>query len=406
MDIWITIKVAIKALMKSKMRTFLTMLGIIIGVGAVIGMLSIARGAQYNITRSIESLGTNVLFIIASAETKGGVRGGWGSITTLKVDDSEAIQKECQHIKYSSPMITVMGRVIHKNQNWGTQVNAVNEHFQYINDLNMSKGNFFGAQETTSASKVCVIGPVVQENLFAWDENPVGKTIRINRIPFKVIGILESKGSSGGNKDQDDVIFIPYSTAMQRMYRKDYIMMIMASATSRDDVALAKEEVTQLLKQRHRIKPGQDDDFMIHTLEEIMKMVGEFTKTFTILLGAIASVSLLVGGIGIMNIMLVSVTERIREIGIRMAIGARPRDILCQFLIEALVLSLAGGIMGIGLGYLISLIIGMIAKWPSIITPSSVLLALTFASGVGIFFGFYPAWKASRLDPIQALRHE
>jgi len=406
MDIWITIKVAIKALFKSKMRTFLTMLGIIIGVGAVIGMLSIARGAQYNITKSIESMGTNVLFIIASSRTKGGVRGGWGSITTLKVDDAIAIQKECPHIKYASPLVTVSGRIIYKNQNWGTQVNGVNEHFQYINDLNIGNGSFFGSQETTSASKVCVIGPVVQENLFAWDENPVGKIVRINRIPFKVIGVLESKGSSGGHQDPDDVIFIPYSTAMQRMYRKDYIMMIMASATDRDDISLAKVEVEQLLRQRHRIKKGQEDDFMIHTMEEIMKMVGEFTKTFTILLGAIASVSLLVGGIGIMNIMLVSVTERIREIGIRMAIGARPKDILCQFLIEALVLSLAGGILGIGLGYLISFIIGKMAKWPSIITPASVVLALSFASGVGIFFGFYPAWKASRLDPIQALRHE
>jgi putative ABC transport system permease protein len=351
-------------------------------------------------------MGTNSLFVMASSQTKGGVSGGWGSISTMKVSDSEAIQKECPHIKYSSPMVPTSARVISDNQNWSTSAQGTNEHIEYISNLKVSSGSFFSAQDVQSATKVCVIGTTVRENLFPSDEEAVGSIVRINKIPFKIVGVLESKGSSGGSSDQDDSIYIPYTTVMQRMYKQDYITMIVASATSREDTAYAKDEITQLLRQRHHIRESEDNDFEIRTQQELAQMVGEFVKVFTILLAAIASVSLLVGGIGIMNIMLVSVTERIREIGIRMALGARGRDILTQFLIEALTLSLIGGIFGVGLGYIIVLIVSQMAKWPPIITPFSVLLSLSFACGIGVFFGFYPAWKASRLNPIEALRHE
>lgn len=406
MNFFKTIKIAMDALMRNKMRTFLTMLGIIIGVGAVIGMLGIAKGMQHSITSTIESIGTDGIFVMASSTTKGGVRGGWGSITTLKVKDSEAIQKDCPHIRYSSPMIGTSGRAIYKSGNWSCQMIGVNEYYQYIGNWKMAKGAFFTNQEVNSAAKVCVLGQVVVDNLYTPEDEVLNSIVRINKIPFRVIGVLASKGSSGGDNDQDDIIVIPYTTMMQRIYKENHIPMIMASATSREDVTEATEEVTTLLRQRHRIKTGEDDDFQIQTLEEILEMVKGFTNTFKILLGSIASISLLVGGIGIMNIMLVSVTERIREIGIRMALGARPRDILGQFLIESIVLSAFGGIMGVGLGYLIAYIISKKATWPVIVSADSITLALSFALGVGIFFGFFPAWKASKLDPIQALRHE
>ena len=405
MDIWLTVKIAIKALFRNKMRAFLTMLGIIIGVGAVVGMLGIARGAQDSITKSIESMGSNNLYIFASSRTKGGVRGGWGSIQSMKVADSKAIMAECPHIEYATPYITVSGRAIHKNKNYSTTVYGVNEYLPIIGSWNIDQGNFFSEQEVVSAAKVCVIGQEIVDNLYDMDENPIGTIIRINKIPFKVIGVLESKGTSGANNN-DDVIFIPLTTAMQRLYRYDYIMMIMASATDREDSAKAKNEVEMLLRQRHKIKKGDDDDFQIMTQEEIIKMVEDQLKVFAILLGAIASVSLFVGGIGIMNIMLVSVTERIREIGIRMAIGATAKNIRDQFLIEAIVLSLMGGILGIGLGYLITYIISKAAKWPVIVSFESIFLAIAFSTIIGVFFGFYPAWKASNLDPIEALRQE
>lgn len=405
MDILVVVKIAIKALIRNKMRTFLTMLGIIIGVGAVVGMLGIARGAQFNITKSIESMGTNNMFISASSTTKGGVRGGFGSITTLNVEDSEAIQKECPHVQYTTPFVPVSGRAIQKNKNWTPNMYGVNESYPYIGNWEMENGGFFSRQDVIAAAKVCVIGKEVEDNLYDMGEDPVGSVIRIERIPFKVVGVLKSKGSSGGG-DADNVIYIPYKTAMQRLYRYNYIPVVMASAVTREGSSKAKDEVEGLLRQRHKIQKGDDDDFQIMTQAEIIKMVEDQLKIFTILLSAVASVSLLVGGIGIMNIMLVSVTERIREIGIRMAIGATAKDIRNQFLIEAVVLSILGGIFGIGLGYLITYFISRAAKWPVIVSPESILLALAFSSAVGIFFGFYPAWKASKLDPIDALRQE
>lgn len=406
MTFWKTVKIAFSALITNKLRTILTMLGIIIGVGAVVGMLGIAKGAEHNITKSIESIGTDTIFISAFAQTRGGVSGGMGSITTLKVQDALAIQRECPHVKLATPFINTRARVINGNLNWSTSLAGVSDGYQYIANYNLDEGGFFSEQELKASAKVCVIGSIVRDNLFLPDEEAIDSIIRINRIPFKVIGVLAQKGTGGGSDDQDDLIIIPYTTMEQRFYKENHINMIMASASSREDVKMAAEEITMLLRQRHRIREGDDDDFRIQTLEEIIKMVEGFARTFTILLGSIASISLLVGGIGIMNIMLVSVTERIREIGIRMALGAKPRDILSQFLIEAVVLSLSGGILGVAFGYLIALIVGQTAKWPVIITMFSIFLSLSFASAVGIFFGFFPAWKASKLDPIEALRHE
>jgi len=406
MDIWITIKVAFKALVKNKMRTFLTMLGIIIGVGSVIAMISIASGAQKDMSSRIESSGTNMLMIFASSgKRRGGISRGWGSIQTLKVDDCEAIMKYCPHVEYASPQIRVTARLIYKNQNWSTAVRAGNEHYVDIRNWGVQSGRSFTSSEVTSGAKVCMIGTVARDNLFG-DENPVGKTIRINKIPFLVIGLLEEKGQSGWGGNWDDVVIVPYTTAMQRLYKKDYLTMITVSATDRQDISKAGEEITALLRQRHRIKKGEEDDFVIRTQEERLQAAGEMSKFLSLLLGSIASVSLLVGGIGIMNIMLVSVTERIREIGIRMAVGARQKDIMLQFITEAIVLSIVGGLLGVGLGYGISKLISIFAKWTTVVTIHSIILAMGFSGAIGLFFGFYPAWKASKLDPIEALRTE
>lgn len=406
MDIWITIKVAIKALIKNKMRTFLTMLGIIIGVGSVIAMISIATGAQKDMSGRIESSGTNMLMIFASSgKRRRGLSRGWGSVQTLTVKDSEAIMKYCPHVEYASPQIRVTARLIYQNQNWSTAVRAGNEHYIDIRNWSTQSGRSFTPSEIASGAKVCMIGTVVRDNLFG-DGNPVGKTIRLNKIPFLVIGLLEEKGQGGWSGNWDDVAIIPHTTAMQRLYKRDYLPMVTVSATDREDISKAKDEITMLLRQRHRIKKGEEDDFLIRTQEDRLKAAGDTSRFLSLLLGSIASVSLLVGGIGIMNIMLVSVTERIREIGIRMAIGARQKDILLQFIIEAIVLSILGGIIGVGFGYGIARLISIFAKWTTVVTIHSIVLAMGFSGAIGLFFGLYPAWKASRLDPIEALRNE
>lgn len=406
MNIWIIIKVAVKALMSNKMRAILTMLGIIIGVGSVIGMMAIATGAQNDMTSRIESSGTNMLSILAHSKRKHrGVSYGRGNVRTLTVKDCEDMMKYCNHVAYSSPQLRVVGRAIYRNQNWSTSVRAGNEHYAEIRKFNTIKGRFFTKQEVQSAAKVCVIGDIVKDNLFG-DEDPVGKIIRINKIPFTVIGLLESKGQSGFQGSFDDLIIIPYTTAMQRMYKESYLPGVVASATDREDISKAKEEVSQLLRQKHRIKEGEEDDFEIRTQEDRLEMAGNTSRFLSLFLGAVASVSLLVGGIGIMNIMLVSVTERVREIGIRMAIGATQRDIMMQFVTEAVVLSCLGGVLGIGLGYAAAWIIKLIAKWQTAVSIQSIILSVSFSAAIGLFFGLYPAWKASRLDPIEALRNE
>lgn len=406
MSIINTITLALKTLSRNKMRTLLTMLGIIIGVGSVIAMVAIASGAKEDMTKQIESAGTNMLTIFSSTgRRRHGVRMATGSVNTLTVADSEAIMNDCRHVEYSSPQIRVMGHTIYGNQNWSTTVMAGSEDLFDIRNWRVSSGRSFVKNEVVSSSKVCVIGDVVRDNLFGG-EDPIGAVIRINKIPFRVIGVLEAKGQSGGGGSFDDVVIIPYTTAMQRMYKRTNLGMIVASAANRTDIEKAKDEITQLLRQRHRIKKGDDDDFMIRTQADRLEAAGETSAFLTLFLGAVASVSLLVGGIGIMNIMLVSVTERIREIGIRMAIGAKQRDILLQFIVESIVLSSTGGIIGIGLGYLGAWAISALAKWSTMVSIQSIMLSISFSMAIGLFFGLYPAWKASRLDPIQALRKE
>ncbi|MCE1247497.1 MAG: ABC transporter permease [Firmicutes bacterium] len=407
MDIWITVKIAIKALISNKMRAFLTMLGIIIGVGSVISMIAIANGAKESLNANIQANGTNVLMIFASSSQKrGGVHMGRSeSIQTLTPDDAEAIVENCKSVRYASPQIRQVARTIYKTQNWSTAILGGNEDYFDIRSWKTVSGRTFTKNEVTSAAKVCVIGSVVVENLFG-NANPIGETIRVNKIPFKVIGVLETKGQSGFGGNMDDIVVIPYTTVMQRFYKKSYIRMMMCSATDKETVNSAKDEISNLLRQRHRIPKGGEDDFDIRTQEDMLKMAEETSKFLSLLLGSIASVSLLVGGIGIMNIMLVSVTERIREIGIRMAVGAKRKDILLQFITEAVVLSIIGGLMGVGLGYLIAWFISALAKWKTLVSMNSIILSISFSFAIGLFFGLYPAWRASKLDPIEALRQE
>lgn len=406
MDFFVTIKVALKSLMRNKMRTFLTMLGIVIGVGAVITMLSIGKGAEKSITEDIESGGTNFIVIFASSSKKGGLHGVWGSINTLTIEDADAIAKQCRHIQYVTPVILSTAQLIYRDNNWNTQLMAVNPDFQYIRNWNPESGRYFTQAEMDAGAKVALIGQTIKTELFA-DKNPIGEIIRVNKMPFKVIGVLEARGRGGGpNQRMDEQTIIPFSTAQQRFYKKNYITAMFASSTTREDTDKAVEEVTRLLRQRHHLKEGDDDDFVIRTQKDMLEVAQTSLGVFTILLGAIASISLIVGGIGIMNIMLVSVTERIREIGIRMAVGAKSRDIMLQFLVESIVLALLGGLVGILLGSIASVIFAKVVKWKTFITISSIIISIFFSCAVGVFFGFYPAWKASRLNPIEALRQE
>ncbi len=396
-------KTATRALVRNKVRTLLTMLGIIIGVGAVITMLSITAGAERQIMANIQSMGNNAMFISHNWQQTSSSRGV--QMVSLDEKDAEAIEKECRHVLYCSPRMVSPISLVQGNRSHNTNAQGGTENMDYIYGWKVDQGRFVTRSEVISGAKVCVIGTLVEEALFNAGEDPVNRFVRINRIPFRVVGVFESRGASGGMQDQDDLVFIPYSTMQQRI-RRQHRMRLVASAQSLEDLAPAKEEVLQLLAQRHRIKGDPEQAISVRTQEEIMEMVKQFTNTFTLFLGAVASISLLVGGIGIMNIMLVSVNERIREIGIRMALGAKSRDILGQFLIESITLSILGGLLGILLGYGASSVVGRITTWKVYISAFSVVLSISFASLVGIFFGFYPAWKASKLDPIQALRHE
>jgi putative ABC transport system permease protein len=403
MDLWTTFKLAVRTLFRNKMRTLLTMLGIIIGVGSVITMLAITAGAKKAIVERIKSFGNNVIFVHNQWGTRGGVRGGRSK--RLDADDAKALQKECRHILYASPVVSQTAKVIRGSHNANTSIIGGSENMDYIQGWKVSKGRFVTEAEVHSAAKVCVIGSQVEKNLFNYGEEALGEIIRIKKTPFKVVGVLESRGTSG-MQDQDDQIFIPYTTMMQRVFNRKNIRYIMASGTSMEELALAKEEATQLLRERRRLQPGVKEEFEIRTQEEILEMINKFSITFSLFLGAVASISLLVGGIGIMNIMLVSVNERIKEIGIRMAVGARGKDILYQFLVEAVALSVLGGIIGIAFGYIASYVVKVMTRWEMDVSLFSIMLSITFASAVGVFFGLYPAWKASKLDPIQALRHE
>jgi putative ABC transport system permease protein len=405
MSILMTFRIALKALNRNKMRTALTMLGMIIGVGAVITMVALGNGAQVSIEQQIQSAGTNVIMVNAGNFSSGGVRQGQGMSNTMTPDDAVAI-RDVPGVQYVAEGVNQGAQVVAGNQNWFTQVQGTNVDLPSIKSWPIEAGQFFTPSDVTSAAKVAVIGTTVRDMLFPDGTDPVGQIIRVRNQPFKIIGVLISKGQTGVGQDQDDVIYTPFTTVQKKLRGITYIQNITVSAASADNIKDTADAIAAVLRIRHKIQPGDNDDFMVRTLEDIAAVRTETTRTMTALLASIAGVSLLVGGIGIMNIMLVSVTERTREIGLRLAIGARGGDVLLQFLVEAVVISLLGGSIGIGLGYGLSQGLTQFLQWPTYVSPQAVLVAFGFAAGIGIFFGFYPARKASALDPIEALRYE
>ena len=397
---------ALRSLAKNKMRTFLTMLGIIIGVASVIAMLAIGQGSKQSIQAQISTLGTNVLMIWPSASSSGGVRMEAGSSQRMTLDDLTAVADRCPSVAYITPQVRTSGQIVNGNMNWRTSVYGVYPDYFSIRNLGLMSGAVFTMADDRSATKVCVIGQTVVTNLFGEDVDPVGSFIRINKIPFKIIGITEKKGQNAYGQDQDDIVIAPFSTVQKRMMAITYIQSMLASAISEAMIPAASQEITDMLKAKHNLGPSEDPDFTIRTQTDIADAATATSGILTILLATIASISLLVGGIGIMNIMLVSVTERTREIGIRMSVGARGRDVLLQFLIEALLISLLGGFIGVTLGVFVSQLIANILNWPVTITVQSILMSFVFSSAIGIFFGWYPARKAAQLNPIDALRYE
>ncbi len=403
-----TVKISLRALRVNKMRSALTMLGIIIGVGAVIAMLAVGTGASERISQQIASIGSNLIIILPGSTTAGGVRMGSGAQPTLTRDDADAIAKECPAVQDVAPVLNGVAQIVYGNLNWSTGVYGTTPSMLNIRDWPLASGRAFTEQDIRSATKVCLLGQTIVENLFGSIE-PIGQVVRIKKVPFTVIGVLDRKGQSPQGQDQDDTIYIPVTTAQKKIFGTTFpgmVRTIMVKAKSPEDLNAAEKQITELLRQRHRIGPKKENDFTVRNLTQIMQVAEQSTKVMTLLLGAIASVSLLVGGIGIMNIMLVSVTERTREIGIRMAVGAKTWDIRLQFIIEALTLSLIGGIAGIIIGVSGSMIISAVAGWSTIVSVLSVVMAFGFSGLVGIFFGFYPAYKASLLNPIDALRYE
>jgi len=399
-------RVAIRALFRNKMRAFLTMLGIIIGVASVIAMLAIGEGSKRSIREEMSSMGSNMVMIMPNMERRGGVSLGSSGSMALRYSDVESIRNEANWISAASPTVNASGQVIYGNQNTQTTIYGVSEEYMGIRKLNISNGRIFNAGEVRSMAKVCIIGQTVADNLFDEGTDPVGLTLRIRNLPFEVIGVLEDKGESGMGQDQDDLIIAPWTTVQRRLAAIDYINMIYCSAESEETSALAIAEVEEILRRTHRLKEGEENDFRVMSQSELIESVSTITNIMTILLGAIAGISLLVGGIGIMNIMFVSVTERTREIGLRMSIGGRGKDILWQFLVESMLLSIAGGILGIITGYLIARIAGSLMGSVTYVTSQSVILAFMVCFGIGVFFGWYPARKASNLNPIDALRYE
>ena len=402
--LWNIAKVGLMAISRNKMRSLLTMLGIIIGVGCVITMLAVGTGASSSIQATINSLGTNFIMLFPGAATQSGARLFTGE-STLTVQDIDAIRNECPSVAYVSPSVREAAQVVAGDLNWGTSVYGVDVDWPLIRAWNVADGDFFTDVDVRTAARVAVLGATVADNLFPAGD-AVGSSIRIKNVPFRVAGVLDRKGGNMMGQDQDDQIIAPYTTVMKQLQGRARIGQVLISARSAAAVAQAQIEIEALLRQRHRIPPGQESDFTLRSQEEIASTSAQTSKTLSILLGSAAAISLLVGGIGIMNIMLVSVTERTREIGIRLAIGAKGKHVLLQFLLEAMALSIVGGAIGVALGLLVPNLVSRFAGLPTQVSPGSVLLAFAFAAAIGIFFGFYPARKASRLDPIDALRYE
>src|SRR5438105_12720594 len=401
------LKVAVRALNRNKLRTALTMLGIIIGVGAVIALVSIGQGAQAMIQDQINGMGTNMMFIMPGNVFFGGASLGAGAASTLTEEDVEAMLKEIPTIAAASPIVRASGQLVFGNQNWFSQIQGTNEKFPQIRNWKVELGEFFTDLDVRSADRVIVLGKTPADKLFSGVD-PVGQMVRVRNLPFRVVGVLAAKGQSMVGQDQDDTAIVPYTTAQRKLLGQQIpsINQAMISAISPEASAVTETQVAGLLRQRHKIQPGQADDFMVRNMTDVAQTSAQITTLMTILLGSIAAISLIVGGIGIMNIMLVSVTERTREIGIRMAVGARPNYIRLQFLAESLVLSLVGGFVGVVIGGSVAALIARVLGWPTLVSALSVLVSFAFATAIGIFFGYYPAHKAAALDPIEALRYE
>jgi putative ABC transport system permease protein len=402
---WQTAVIALRALRRNKMRSTLTALGIIIGVASVVAMVAVGNGAQARITSQVAALGQNLLSVFAGSRKSGGVNSGLGSASALALPDAEAIRREISDVVAISPEDSTTAQAIANGRNWSTTVSGESPDYLKIRDWKLASGSMFTEREVRSAAKVAVIGSKTASELFG-PLNPVGQSVRIQNIPFVIIGLLESKGAGMGGQNQDDRILIPYTTAMKRVTGDKYLRSVNVQIGSADRMEIAQQQITSLLRQRHRLAAGRDDDFNIFNQKEIADTVNSISKIITLLLGSVAGISLFVGGIGIMNIMLVSVTERTREIGIRIAVGAQPGDIRLQFLIEAVTLSLLGGLIGVLCGVGASHLLGVVADFKAIVSTGSILLAFGVSSVIGIFFGFYPAHKAAALDPIVALRYE
>ncbi len=399
------IKVASKSIIKNKMRTLLTMLGIIIGVGAVIVMVAVGDGAKSQIERQIQNLGTNMLVVTPGTSSSGGVSRGAGSFNRLKLKDAEKLKNESMYLSAVSPVVSTFTQAVGGKGNWRTRINGVDVDYPLIRDWRVASGSFFTAADVRQGKKVAVIGATVAEKLFG-DDDPVGETIRVRRVPITVIGVLQPKGQTAEGTDQDDVILAPYTTVGSRLSRWNYVSQILASTSSPGDIPAAQAEVTAIIQESHGLASWEDNDFEVKNQSELTEAAAGTTEVMTLLLAAIAGISLLVGGIGIMNIMLVSVTERTREIGIRMAIGARGRDVLTQFLIESVVMSILGGAVGVAVGFGGAWLLGDLMGWSTVVNGETVAIAIIFSGAVGIFFGFYPAKKAASLNPIEALRYE
>lgn len=400
-----SIAIAFTSLLANKMRTILTMLGIIIGVGAVIVMVSIGLGVRQNITDSISSLGSNMLIVTPGSTNKGGVRSAAGSNKKLKLEDAEAIKKKIKNIDYVSPTVNSSYQIVYGNENWNSSVYGVTPEYLKIRSLSVTSGSFITTADMNSRNRVAVIGSTVASNLFDT-ANPVGKNIRIGNQPFKVIGVLESKGQSSMGSDQDDMVIIPVTTAQERLMGITYIRSINIQVSDASKMDFVQSQVESLLRQRHHIQNGQEDDFTVRNLTSLLETVNNTTTMLTLFLGSIAAISLLVGGLGIMNIMMVSVTERTREIGIRKALGATFKDIMLQFLIEAVIIGVVGGVLGILFGVGSALLVSKVSTFTTYITALPIVISFSFSVGIGLFFGLYPARKAARLDPIEALRYE